>query len=568
MAELVKSKWVALIVVLGSLLSIFLVRARWDPEAHHDGVIYASALAVREGLAPNRDVFAQYGPLVPEIQGLWLRWLGPGLLNLRILNALVLAGIGVLLFNLCKSRVGALTSGLITLSWALANPRPCQQTCSNLFSVKLPWPSVFSTLILMIALTLLNSKQAKRENSVIRITVFAGVGILLVIGGFARIQLFVSALFIVLSLFFRLGKYKNEKYSLLVGSLLTALASIILLKKYHIWQPFLQQCIFWSFNKYGKSPALTSMFINILWFPGVALTFLGFWLTISRAINSQHRLLKSISILAPSVIFILAAITMTLGRSNSSYPLTRTGNFLVDISSNFLSCAGYSSAIFLLYQAISLFFRARFKKSHNIARVSKVDPVRVASFTIAGTALFQLYPLFDPIHLWWITPLLITGVLSGRSRVSKSVRLNQRAARVILIGLTLAGSFQYGQAAKLNRIPFQDLTLKGMTGSPDEVRRVDSTMQMLENYGAPRKIKFFCADGLYAAAGNKYLAADGNFVAWAPNDSQMNQTMYTQAFVCNVYARAIKDFQQIGWKLIAQTADEPGYGISALFEIH
>ena len=558
------------LLLLSGLLPIFLLRARWDPEPHHDGVIYAAAVAVRDGLAPNRDVFAQYGPLVPEIQGLWLREFGPALLNLRILNALLLAAIGLMLFNLCKKRIGIITSALVTFAWAFASPRPCQQTCSNLFTTKLPWPSVFSTLILMISLTLLNSIKMREEKSKIRILVFGGVGFLLMVGGFSRIQLFASVVFVVLLMFWKLErkKFRNDKYPFLLGGILSILVSVLLLIKFGIWQSFLDQCIFWSFHKYGETPLSATTFIDILWFLGVALIFMGIWVITSRAIQYQNSILKFLFLITPSAIFILAAIILNIGRNKSSYLIGRNGNFLVDISSNVLSGLGYSSVIYILYKVIPKFARRSTSESFEIENDLSLDPVRIVCLGIAASALFQLYPFFDPLHLWWITPVLIGGILSSCPSASASIRFKQLVARAILIGLVLSGIFQLVVDTEANRVAFHDVALHGMTASPDEVRRVDSTMLMLSKFGIPRHIKFFCADGLYAAAGGKYLASDGNFVNWAPTTSRGDQAGgYSQIFVCNVKARAIKDFQDIGWKLISKTAVEPGYGVSALFKI-
>ena len=94
-------------------LSVFLAQfayfglfARLDPEPHHDGVMLAAAIGVSEGKIPNKDVFTQYGPLTPLLQGMWLRLTEPTLLSLRIFTSLLLAGCGLVLFLILKSRLG------------------------------------------------------------------------------------------------------------------------------------------------------------------------------------------------------------------------------------------------------------------------------------------------------------------------------------------------------------------------------------------------------------------------------------------------------------------------------
>ena len=49
--------------------------ARLDFDPHHDGVMVATAVAIRDGAIVHRDVFAQYGPVAPLLQALALNFL-------------------------------------------------------------------------------------------------------------------------------------------------------------------------------------------------------------------------------------------------------------------------------------------------------------------------------------------------------------------------------------------------------------------------------------------------------------------------------------------------------------
>ena len=90
------------IYVLSAILNLLILapQARLDPDPHHDGVMFAAAVAVSEGKVPNRDVFAQYGPLAPVLHGQILKIFGNQLLNLRLATAVMLTITAVILFAL------------------------------------------------------------------------------------------------------------------------------------------------------------------------------------------------------------------------------------------------------------------------------------------------------------------------------------------------------------------------------------------------------------------------------------------------------------------------------------
>ena len=65
----------------------------------HHGLIFPAAIAVREGLFPNLDAFAQYGPLNPFLQGSWLKIAGNRVFDLQTFTLLITILIGILLFD-------------------------------------------------------------------------------------------------------------------------------------------------------------------------------------------------------------------------------------------------------------------------------------------------------------------------------------------------------------------------------------------------------------------------------------------------------------------------------------
>ena len=71
--------------------------ARIGIDIHHDGVMLYPAVQVAKGAAVFRDVFCQYGLLVPLIQGLAVALFGTELMIIRVVTVLFYAGSAVLL---------------------------------------------------------------------------------------------------------------------------------------------------------------------------------------------------------------------------------------------------------------------------------------------------------------------------------------------------------------------------------------------------------------------------------------------------------------------------------------
>ena len=133
-----------------STLFYFTRFAPLDPEVHHDGVMAAAAIAVSEGKFPNKDVFAQYGPLAPTLQGIWVYFTEPTLLSIRVFTSVILAGTSVLMVILLSQFTRRSLSFLLAAVWATSYP-------FFILPVNLPWSSVITTfialLILILALT-------------------------------------------------------------------------------------------------------------------------------------------------------------------------------------------------------------------------------------------------------------------------------------------------------------------------------------------------------------------------------------------------------------------------------
>lgn len=88
--------WREAIIFIGTFI-FFTLFARLGIDPHHDGVMLIPAMRVADGAVVFRDVFCQYGLLVPLIQGLAVKLFGGELLVIRMLTVLFYAGSAVLL---------------------------------------------------------------------------------------------------------------------------------------------------------------------------------------------------------------------------------------------------------------------------------------------------------------------------------------------------------------------------------------------------------------------------------------------------------------------------------------
>ena len=96
--KILNQKTFAAIFITITNLIFFANISRFDPDPHHDGVMFTAALASALGKVPNREFFAQYGPLTPVLQGMWLDLTSPTLFNLRLLHAIILTISALLMF--------------------------------------------------------------------------------------------------------------------------------------------------------------------------------------------------------------------------------------------------------------------------------------------------------------------------------------------------------------------------------------------------------------------------------------------------------------------------------------
>jgi hypothetical protein len=523
------------IVVVYAINSIILIQdGRFNPDPHHDGLIFAGAIASSEGSIPNRDFFSQYGPLTPYLQGIFLNLTSPNLISLRLFMGLLSALNGTIIY-LILSKVFTRSFGLlVSLIWVLE------------LSAQIPWPSILSTsLILLAVLLIIDISQEGNAVTESRNRILAG-GFLLGVLIFVRIHNVVFLFLIVTFLVIR--KFKDSVFLvlLLLGNSIGLLTGLVVLYLTESLPEFIQQCIIWPIFKYGSAELNKSYVVGLMWFPLISLLSV---LYISVMHNFSTSSAKRIRIF--TLIFLLMfwlAISYSFFIPREGYLSLRNPIVLyIDASNNFVHLIGFFSVgIVIFFSAASLLLKNRPKNTTLLAIVAM------------GT-LTQLYPLYDQVHLWFITPvLLVCSALFIQQvpyrRVDSKTTILFFAPFIVLLS---ALSIQHWSNGTTH---FKSEILSGMKGNPASVETIDGTIKMLELNVKGEKLKFDCANGLYAAFRGKYQSSDRNYVDWAPGFSPAESG--EKYFLCDIsgvdYKKELKGSSEIA-KFSYSSAGETYY---------
>lgn len=506
----------ASVFAIQSVVLFFVMRL--DPDPHHDGVLYGAAVSVLNGGVPNRDAFAQYGPLVPGLQGMWLKIFGPSLLNIRLQAVLIILLCSLIIWIVARNYLSNLSSLILSTTWAFTIP------------AVLPWPTLYTTALILVSLLLLLDIKEHRVRENFAYVFFSGS--LIAIGIFARIHLI--AVFLALIIFFLLSnRYRKHGIMFLSGFLAAISICLSFLHINGALQSFITQSITWPLFAYASPNISKSYIVGMMWYPATAITFLAFLFLIVRA--SQSRVKHRSLFLITAGVFVLLLLASKIDRVGY-LSLNNPRVLLIDFARNMLNSLDYTAAMIMFVSAIIfLAKRKRFSGSQ-----------KIVTFASIGTAT-QLYPLYDVNHLWMISPVFIFSslVMFGDSRGFKRVR---SGLDVLLVGLLIALAVQLALFIRIERAPLQSPSLTGMYAPRDFAFSLDSTMTLLEKEVTPGSTSFNCMNGIYAGAGGKYLASSQQFVDWGP-DSKLAETGNLM-FVCAIDSKKLQFYYRSGYVAI------------------
>jgi hypothetical protein len=489
--------------------------------------MYTAAVGVYEGKIPNRDFFAQYGPISPVIQGLWFQMTNPSVWSLKLLSSFGLALIGTFIYIGVKKRLSIPTSMLLSICWVLTGP------------FGLPWSSIFSTTFILGSLLLLESTLSSRSPKKCVYFSFA-IGFILAVGTFTRIHTILVFFAFSLGLlllnrnreYFRITTWLNLGFFLTFGVITLILAICDALPS------LINQCLIWASGNYGHAPKPSvGFFANLAWIP----LFGTMNLLILRQIIASKSM-KGVRFLVLSTFFCYSTFVVL---SQLSHPGIHTLKNL-----RVLEIIGGQKAQFSFNFTVIIFFLVviyifLLKPAMNLGFLKFITTQ--AQFTyvlIALAASTQLYPFPDEYHIAFVVPVIIVSCIFV---IPKNLKLapQQVAFNYLALALIPALIAHFLLLAKVERYEFQSKSLTGMYGSWQTAKSLDVTMSQLEP--EPSGIRFECADGIYAGSGGRYLSVDEKFVTWGPK-AQERKT-FDRLFLCYVDQKILDSYLKRGWDI-------------------
>ena len=518
-------------------LIILVPQSRFDPESHHDGVMFGAAIAVKDGLIPNRDVFAQYGPFTPLLQGYWLKLTGPHLINLRILSAILLSITGLLLYLILQKYFSTSLAFLSSLAWCITYPR-------YVLPPNLPWASIVSTLITLGAMySLVDSWKSIYTSSPRGKNLFFAA-LLLTLGFSIRIQLAVTILLPTLLILLNLMKIEKKCKVLISwgsGIAIGSLTTLSYLLQNSALVSYLNQVLIWPARFYVKPVDLSDpgQIIEL----ALLLLFPFFFIIFSFMLQKLGKKRKSIILFWFTTCFITAFASLAKiehkSYLNPSYLVTA-------LSQEFFQMLGYASVSFIIGIFLILTLKGYFRN---------FSPITL----IAVASIIQLYPLHDALHLWWVTPIF----LSAAAPILKEKLSNYRAAetplKILMVGLLSSGLFLTAHYVNIERIDSKSLILSNMVGTRENILPMDEFISSVNAIPKSSKAIFECSDGLYAVADGSYLASDLNFY-FAPiglvNEYQDNDIIIR----CRLSKSELLEIRSLGkFQILNQSIFEDGH---------
>jgi hypothetical protein len=507
------------VLVFLSQFSVLGLMMRLDPDPHHDGILYGAAVSVSNNGFPNRDTFAQYGPLIPELQGLWLRIFGPSLFNIRLQALFVMVIASVCIWHVAKFYVSRRLAYLISSSWALTIP-----------SV-LPWPTAYTTLISVLSLLLMLDLKTNSLHSN-RFRIFSASS-LIAIGTFGRIHLFAIFFLVLVYIVFASDQRSKVKYWV-AGFVFTSFTILPFLQLNDALGEFFTQCISWPLLHYGSPDFNKSYIIGLFWYPVIAISLLTLVL-ITWWLKSRY-FPKLLIFALPLFIFITLFFISRIERTGY-LSLRNPRVMLIDYSKNMMNSLDYAAAFLMI---LSTFFL--------LLKVKQVKSYVAISILYSTGILAQLYPLYDVNHLWLIAPLLIISSLVTFGNSEMFIKYIKPNISSVLLGLLVALALQIWATTSIPRVSFDSPSLRGMLAPAAFAKQLDSTMLKLEIYAKPGSTAFNCVNGIYSGSGGKYLASSRQFVSWGP-DAELAITG-DRVFLCAVTDMTIDEFLSDGYTVI------------------
>ena len=150
--KLIKKAFLAVPLIFFILATLVLVR--FNPDAHHDGILISYGQAITSGLTPYKDFILIWGPLLPYILSIPL-YFTDSLINFRLFGLLLILLNSYFLYNINSKFASKKFAYLISITWLLSYPAISTTKNGNLPGVVTEWPNIYGFTLVLFSCTII-----------------------------------------------------------------------------------------------------------------------------------------------------------------------------------------------------------------------------------------------------------------------------------------------------------------------------------------------------------------------------------------------------------------------------
>lgn len=536
-----------IIITIGLLKSFVYLRV--DPDAQHSGFVYAQAIAVSNGLLPNKNFLSPYGVIGPMLNGLWLKLTVDSLFNLLFLYGILTVLTGYLIQRNASRYVDRKVGILLNLTWVL------------MMATTIPWPSILSTFLCIASFTILIENISKfRASTKVSAMFLFPVVICLQLSVLTRIQLLVVPLAFSIYLLCNLRKLNKPIVKFwFVTNLVIGLSLLAILIWAGIFSAYIEQAILWPMTEFSHPSFNLSWWFSFVWFPLSGLLLLAS-ISIGIKVFNEVKISVAFAYMAVLVLiffgfYLLAGVEFSGQNTNT---LRTLPGLIKNASINFQFIVFYSSASLFLAGIVFYFLGLRKVMAFGTSKFFDLEHFIILLMGVTG--LSQLYPLRDNVHLWFVAPLLLVSSSYYFGLVQRNRALWRMSLAVTLGCLVFVQSITLLKFAITDRDALTSYALRGLVSNSNQNLGADSAMRFFDENLTGRALRNNCIDSLFSVAKGRYISIDGNFSANSFKnftdvlpivDPSSNQPLYT--FECRISISQIQKFVRQGAVIVFQS---------------
>jgi hypothetical protein len=516
-----RSRWLDLAGLVFSgmfALVTFVIAAPMDPEPYHDGSQLPAAIAVSNGMVVHKDVFSGYGFLTAWVQGAAVWLFGPNLLTIRLLTAALLVIVAVLFYVIVRWAMGSIAVGVgLVALWVVAWPGRSVIWGTPL----LPWPSVLYLVfqlgaVLLVARALLYPLR--------RTALLFAAGILVGLAVLTRINYgaaFIVALALVLAIVTKkAGLQPRHWISAVAGTLAAVVVPLVLIGTQGALAPFWDQSVVGPLSGQAIVKATEWFYLKNAYFWGSVILLVSLLFAVWAGSRNWIQTRLFLAFVSLEVFGLILWTSSALEDSPVRLLILSKLTWSPAIDGQAMQplfLAAILSPFFLIALVVNLIVRV-VKQRDSLVEVDTPETLIRRVFMVLLTltslaSLVQIYPIADPNHLWWASPLPL-ALLVFAIWVSVGKRTRWAAVAIIVVpGVVisiLTGVVFLAEPRTLittgimSGMRIQDLL------APN-VAKVDALLADVQ----PGSADFICKEGLFAVWNGKYLASTPGYVDYA-----------------------------------------------------